>query len=62
MTWIPTLSKRSPFTLQKDSFYLTNVVLLDSKRTTFATQKDYIFLCVCLFFVILHPKFRFSKV
>lgn len=50
MTWIPTLFKRTLFALQKESFYLTNVVLLNGKRTTFATQKDYIFLCVCLFF------------
>ena len=34
--------KRSPFALQKESFYTPKGVLLHTKRGPFARQKDYI--------------------
>ena len=39
MAW---LGKCSPFGLQKDSFCKLKGLLLESKRTPFASQKDYI--------------------
>ena len=39
----PAKTKRTPFALKKDSFYIVKGLVLHFKRTPFATQKDYIF-------------------
>ena len=40
--WLISLSKRTPFTLQKDSFYTPKGLLLHNKCTPFGMQKGYI--------------------